>query len=146
MISVVRDAEHERRFERMWASFERRLAVATHRLNFAASRLHAVERNVRPTDHDIKILYGESAVGEEDTGKIVEDIKDLGASIDRIEGLHCKASVADDEVYIGSFNPLSTDQYGKARNLHELGVYVRSKEVAERVWDVLSELRGGADG
>ena len=93
-----------------------------------------------------RVVYGHSELNHDWRSKVEQMVEDAGGTILRREEVHAKVLVRDGSVCIASYNFLSADPFGTARDARELGVVLNGEHVATWVSRALSERLGVSAG
>jgi hypothetical protein len=138
-IRLVLDREHEVVLREWCKTGQHRLLIASHRLGPASeARLVAAEVK-RPESFAFDVIYGHS--DQEGPGlKRVEDaLRRSGGTLKLVPDLHAKVLVSDTSVCVTSYNFLSADPFGTAKNARELGLVIEGAEPVDWIWRKLRQ-------
>jgi phosphatidylserine/phosphatidylglycerophosphate/cardiolipin synthase-like enzyme len=141
IVSVVADRDHEYLLRRELASAQLRLVIVSHKLGAVAeTRMIAASDRIRKAAFTLSVRYGESTIDSDARQHFTELVQKAGGNLKQVQKLHAKVLVSDDVVCISSYNFLSADPYGAAKESRELGILIVGAEPCQWVFDRLSKL------
>jgi phosphatidylserine/phosphatidylglycerophosphate/cardiolipin synthase-like enzyme len=136
-VRLVLDREHEVLLGEWVRTAQARLLIASHRLG-PASEIRLVSADVlRPSSFVLDVLYGYSDIDDAQLARVSELVRKGGGVLKHVPGLHTKVVVSDASACVTSYNFLSADPFGTARNARELGLVIDGKEPADWLWNQL---------
>lgn len=136
-VRIVQDREHAAMVRELICNAQERLLIASHQVGWIASTRIA---SLTSKPKSIQIIYGRttSALSEEEISNLDQKYQRVGGKVHRISGMHAKVMVSDSCLYVGSYNLLSTDPFGKTEFTRELGVVVNADELCQSVYDIFN--------
>ncbi|HYV17457.1 MAG TPA: hypothetical protein VFC25_00325 [Verrucomicrobiae bacterium] len=111
-----------------------RLLVASHRLGPAAGNRLANAEIERSSGFAFEVLYGKADHDEDGLATVSALIRRTGGDLKHVPELHAKVVISDTSACVSSYNLLSTDPLGTAKNSRELGIVVDGAEPVEWLW------------
>lgn len=99
--------------------------------------LAATERTREP-GFALTVLYGEATINTDDASRFTEVVTKAGGTAKKVQQLHAKVLLSDDLLCVSSYNFLSADPYGTAKESREIGIKIIGSEPATWVADRLS--------
>lgn len=148
ILSVVHDLEHEKTIRNLLLGTSQRLGIASHKLGPKAPvRLASVQYWPQASRDAtrLQVVVGSRPENDDALREASELVHRAGGNLKIRPSVHAKLVVADDAVLVSSFNPLSADPFGTAENAREVGVLIRSKDIADAAWAWIDEQVKGAD-
>jgi len=113
------------------------LLVTSHRLGPACEvRLVSAEVE-RPSAFAFDVFYGLADRDDDGLSRIQETVRRSRGRLKQVAGLHAKVLVSDASACVTSYNFLSADPFGTAKNARELGVAIDGGEPAGWLWNRL---------
>lgn len=137
MVRVVRDQEHDQLMRGLLLAAERRCLITSHRFGLNADiRLAPLEKRAYAENFSLRIVHGDTLDIELTRyNNILQRLKKCTpALVESRQGFHAKVIVADNTAIISSYNYLSADPFGRARNGREIGVLIDSPALADLLW------------
>jgi hypothetical protein len=142
-IRLVLDREHEVILREWSRTAQRRLLVASHRLGPASeARLVGAEVK-RPEGFSFDVAYGHADQDGPGVERVRGLLRRMGGVLTHVAELHAKVLVSDASACVTSYNFLSADPFGTAKNARELGVVIEAPEIADLLLRVLGQAHGG---
>lgn len=131
---LILDRDHEATLRVFSSTAKCRLLIASHRLGPASeARLVSAEVS-RPAAFTFEVVFGRADQEVAGLERARDVIRRSGGTLKLVPELHAKVLVSDSSVCVTSYNFLSADPFGTARNARELGVVIEGGEVAEWIW------------
>jgi len=133
------DGEHEVLLREWMRTAQARLLIASHKLG-AASEIRLVSADVqRPDSFVFDVLYGRSDEDEARLKRVAELVRKMRGVFKYVPELHAKVVVSDASACVTSYNFLSADPFGTAKNAREFGLVIEGREPADWVWNRFHE-------
>jgi hypothetical protein len=137
MLRLVLDRDHEVVLREWMGTSQQRLLVTSHRLG-PAGEVRLVRAEVeRPSAFSFDVFYGLADRDDDGLSRIEEIVRRSQGRLKQVAGLHAKVLVSDASACVTSYNFLSADPFGTAKNARELGVAIEGGEPAEWLWNRL---------
>ena len=120
-----------------------RLLVASPKLGpISEARLvNANKKCSTSFDHfDYEVVFGRDKGNEYWRVDVTNGVVNAGGTVRRVAGFHGKALVSDEAACISSYNFLSADPLGTARDAREIGLAIDGVEAADWIWNRIVSL------
>ena len=132
---LVLDRDHDPLLYDWTRKAHSRLLVASHKLGPMSDDRLVNANKKRPTSFDYKVVFGRDKGNEDWREGVTNGVVEAGGAVGRVEGFHGKALVSDGAACISSYNFLSADPFGTARDAREIGLAIDGPEAADRIWN-----------
>jgi hypothetical protein len=137
MLRLVLDRDHEVVLREWLRTSQHRLLVTSHRLGPSCEvRLVSAEVE-RPGAFAFDVFYGLADRDDDGLSRIGGTVRRSRGRLKQVAGLHAKVLVSDASACVTSYNFLSADPFGTAKNARELGVAIDGGEPAGWLWNRL---------
>jgi hypothetical protein len=139
-VRLILDREHEALLSEWMGAAQVRLLVASHKLG-VVSEIRLMNADVRRPSHFVfDVFYGDSGEDEDRVARITDFVRESGGLLKHVPDLHAKVVISDLSVCVTSYNFLSADPFGTAKNARELGLVIDGGEPADWLWARLHEM------
>ncbi len=133
-VRLVLDREHEVLLREWIGTAQIRLLVASHRLGPAGENRLVSAEIERPSGFAFEVLFGQAVQDELGLARIADLVRRCGGDLKHVPALHAKLVVSDASACVSSYNFLSADPFGTAKNARELGIVIDGAEPVEWLW------------
>ena len=134
-IWLVLDRDHDPLLNDWTRKAHSRLLVASHKLGPMSEDRLVNANKKRPMSFDYKVVFGRDKGNEDWREGVTNGVVGASGAVGRVEGFHGKALVSDGAACISSYNFLSADPFGTARDAREIGLAIDGPEAADRIWN-----------
>lgn len=136
-VRLVLDREHDALLREWGKTSQQRLLIMSHRLGPAAEPRLIAGEVTRLDGFSFRVMYGRQDVDDAGLARVRDLARRCGATLEHLAGLHGKVVVSDASACVSSYNFLSADPFGTAKNARELGVAIDGADIAEWIWNGL---------
>ena len=140
-MSIVADRDHEYLLRRELSTAQSRLVVVSHKLGaIALTRMVSAKEHTRDPGFILNVMYGEATIDSDGVSRLTQLVVEAGGVVKQVPQLHAKVLLSDNALCVSSYNFLSADPFGTAKELRELGIRIVGSEPAQWVADRLAAL------
>lgn len=143
-VELIADLQHRGVLRNALTEATRRLLVTSDKLTDTALNEDIVVLARTRAREGLPVRFKYRSANDEGRARIdvllgAADDQQAPVDVDRNPSMHAKIVLRDDRVLLGSFNPLSVDaDLRQRRSTGELGVDIRSSQVADEVWSAIT--------
>jgi hypothetical protein len=138
-IRLILDREHEVLLREWLRTAQHRLLVASHRIGVASqTRLVSAEVD-RSSDFAFDVVYGNIDMRDAEFADIAELTRRARGALRHVPDFHAKVLISDVSTCVTSYNFLSADPFGTAKNARELGIVIEGVEPSQWLWSRLRD-------
>ena len=139
-MSLILDRDHEVLLHDWIGTAQKRVLVASHKLGMACEPRLVIAEVERPDDFTFDVVYGRSDADKELVDRVTKSLRKGRGDLACVPDLHAKVVISDESACVTSYNFLSADPFGTARNARELGVVIDGAEPSNWLWNALRQV------
>lgn len=143
-VELIADLQHRGVLRNALTDATRRVLVTSDKLTDTALNEDIVALARTRAREGLPVRFKYRSANDEGRARVdvllgAADDQQAPVDVDRSASMHAKIVLRDDRILLGSFNPLSVDaDLRQRRSTGELGVDIRSSEVADLVWSAIT--------
>ena len=134
-LRMICDSDHEREMRDLLLKARSRCWIASHKMGLnAGPRLASLSHPARPANLETQVTYEQASHESTPVDELNEQLREVGGKLSQRDQFHAKCIVADDVVFVSSFNFLSASPFGSGRIAREIGLIIENREFADLLW------------